>query len=88
MEPGAVYEIQVAMWDTAQRFLSGHRLRLEVAASAHPKFAVNLGTAGDQSQETEGVVARNTLFHDAGRPSRLVLTTVTTAQAPPRIPRR
>ncbi len=88
VEPGAVYEIQVAMWDTAQRFLSGHRLRLEVAASAHPKFAVNLGTAGDQSQETEGVVARNTLFHDAGRPSRLVLTTVTTAQAPPRIPRR
>ena len=53
--PGAVYEVEVAMWDTCQRFPPGHRIRLEVASSAHPKFAVNLGTGGDETTATEGV---------------------------------
>ncbi len=72
--PGAVYEVEVAMWDTCQRFAPGHRIRLEVASSAHPKFAVNLGIAGDQTIATEATIAHNTLHHDAARPSRLVLT--------------
>jgi hypothetical protein len=76
VEPGAVYELEIAMWDTAQRFLPGHRIRLEVASSAHPKFAPNLGTEGDQATQTEGVVAHNTLHHDVAHPSRLVLTVV------------
>ena len=49
-------------------------IRVEVASSAHPKFAVNLGTAGDQSVATDGIVANNRLYHDAARPSRLLLT--------------
>jgi putative CocE/NonD family hydrolase len=74
VEPGDVYEVEVVMWDTAQRFLPGHRIRVEVASAAHPKFAANLGTGGDDAQATEGIVARNTLYHDPDRPSRLVLT--------------
>jgi uncharacterized protein len=76
VDPDVVYEVEVVMWDTCHRFLAGHRIRLEVASSAHPKFAVNLGTAGDQSTATEGVIARNRLLHDAERPSRLVLTAI------------
>ena len=41
--PARVYEVVVEMWDTAQRFQPGHRIRVEIASSAHPKFAVNLG---------------------------------------------
>jgi len=78
VEPGAVYEVVVEMWDTAQRFEPGHRIRVEIASSAHPKFAVNLGTGADETQATEGVIARNVLYHDADRPSRLVLTVVPT----------
>jgi putative CocE/NonD family hydrolase len=74
VEPGAVYEVEVVMWDTAQRFLPGHRIRVDVASAAHPKFAANLGTGGDDAQATEGIVARNVLHHDPDRPSRLVLT--------------
>ena len=74
VEPGAVYEVEVAMRDTAQRVLPGHRIRVEIASSAHPKFAVNLGTGGDETTATEGVIASNVLYHDAARPSRLVLT--------------
>jgi putative CocE/NonD family hydrolase len=74
VEPGVVYEVEVVMWDTAHRFLPGHRVRLEVASSAHPKFAVNLGTGGDEAEAREGVIANNLLHHSATRPSRLVLT--------------
>jgi hypothetical protein len=74
--PGEVYEVEVAMWDTAQRFGAGHRIRLEVASSAHPKYAVNLGTGGDQTIQRDGVIARNRLFHDLARPSRLLLSAV------------
>jgi putative hydrolase, CocE/NonD family len=76
VEPGTVYEVEVVMWDTAQRFLPGHRIRVEVASSAHPKYAVNLGIDGDQTTATEGVLARNVLHHARARPSRLILPVV------------
>jgi putative CocE/NonD family hydrolase len=76
VEAGGVYEVEIPMWDTSQRFLPGHRIRVEIAGSAHPKFAANLGTGGDDTTATEGVIARNMLHHDAARPSRLVLTVV------------
>jgi len=76
VEPGAIYEVVVEMWDTAQRFQPGHRIRVEIASSAHPKFAVNLGTGADETLATGGVIAHNVLYHDADHPSRLVLTVV------------
>jgi putative CocE/NonD family hydrolase len=79
VEPGRVYEIEVAMWDTCHRFLPGHHVRLEAASSAHPKFAVNSGTGGDEAQATDGVIAHNVLHHGAEYPSRLILSV-----APPR----
>ncbi|MGD1034546.1 MAG: CocE/NonD family hydrolase [Candidatus Dormibacteria bacterium] len=72
---GEVYEVEVAMWDTAQRVLRGQRLRLDIAASAFPKHEVNLGTGGDVITETTGVLATNTLWHTGERPSRLILLT-------------
>ena len=72
--PGTVYEIEVVMWDTCQRLHAGHRIGLEVASSAHPKYASNLGVAGDQTTATEGTIAHNRLYHGAAQPSRLVLT--------------
>jgi len=74
VQPDTVYEIEVVMWDTAQRFLPGHCLRLEVASSAHPKFAINLGTGGDESETTSATLAHNRLHHDPTRPSRLIVT--------------
>jgi hypothetical protein len=74
VEPDTVYEVEVVMWDTAQRLLPGHCIRVAIASSAHPKFAINLGTGGDESEATAGVVAHNRVYHDAARPSRLLLT--------------
>ncbi|HET6871026.1 MAG TPA: CocE/NonD family hydrolase, partial [Solirubrobacteraceae bacterium] len=74
VEPDTVYEVEVVMWDTAQRVLPGHSIRLAIASSAHPKFAVNLGTGGDESTATTAVAAHNRLYHDATHPSRLLLS--------------
>lgn len=73
VEPGVVYEVEVVMWDTAQRFLPGHRIRLEVASSAHPKFAPNLAAGDDEATAVDGTIAHNVLHHDGLRASRLVL---------------
>jgi uncharacterized protein len=71
--PGEVYEVRVVMWDTCVRLEAGHRVRVEVASSAFPKYDVNLGTGGDMFSETEGVPATNRLWHSADRPSRLIV---------------
>jgi putative CocE/NonD family hydrolase len=76
VRPGSLYEIEVVMWDTCQRFAPDHRIQLAVASSAHPKYAPNLGTAGDQTSSTEGKIATNRLHHGAPHPSRLILTVV------------
>ena len=73
VEPGTCYEVTVVMWDTAHVFAPGHAIRLEVSSSAFPKYARNLGTAGDQTTLAEGVIAQNEMWHTADRPSRLLL---------------
>ncbi len=73
--PGEVYEVEIRMWDTCVRLAPGHRLRVEVASSAFPKYDVNLGTGGDMITETDGVLATNRLWHTPSRPSRLILGT-------------
>jgi putative CocE/NonD family hydrolase len=75
VEPGATYELQVALGPTANRFSRGHRLRLEVSSSNFPRFArnPNNGVAPTRAVETDLTPARQVLYHDAARPSRLVL---------------
>ncbi len=72
--PGEVYEVTIPMWDTCVRLPAGHRMRVEIASSAFPKFDVNLGTGGDMVTETEGVRAVNRLWHTPARPSRLLVS--------------
>jgi predicted acyl esterase len=71
--PGETYEVRIPMWDTCVRLPAGHRLRVEIASSAFPKFDVNLGTGADPATETKGVTATNRLWHTPSRSSRLIL---------------
>ncbi|WP_329171813.1 CocE/NonD family hydrolase [Streptomyces sp. NBC_01477] len=54
-------EVRVDLWSTAHVFRPGHRLRVHVAASSHPRWDV------------AGPPGARTVFRDAARPSRLVL---------------
>jgi uncharacterized protein len=60
---------------TANVFKAGHRIRLEVSSSNFPRFDRNTNTGGAIAHERDGdmVPADNRIFHDAARPSHLVL---------------
>jgi hypothetical protein len=74
--PGQVHELTVDLWATANTFRAGHRIRVAVTSSSFPRFDRNLNTGGPVFREAQGRVALNTIFHDALRPSRILLPVV------------
>ncbi len=76
MEPGRVYEIDLRLHATGNVFRKGHRIRLQVSSSNFPRFTRNLNTGGNNFDETEWVVADNTIHHSNGYPSHIVLPIV------------
>ena len=75
LEPDAVYELRLNLWATANVFLPGHRIRLELSSSNFPRFDRNSNTggviAGESSEQYQAAI--NRIFHDAAHPSHLVL---------------
>ena len=70
---GEVYEYDIPMVDLSHAFMPGHRIRLEVSSSNFPKYARNLNTGQDSHTTADTSVAEQTVFHDAPRPSALLL---------------
>ncbi len=68
--------IELRLAPTAQLFARGHRLRVQVSSGAHPRFARNLGTLGEQFGSTEMFAADQAVFHDASHPSTVWLPTL------------
>ena len=73
MEDGQVYELNPTAMSTSYEFKAGHRIRVEIASSKFPQYMRNLNTGGNNYDETEGVVARNTVHHSPEYPSHIVL---------------
>jgi uncharacterized protein len=67
------WTIRVPLWATAHCFRAGHRIRVQVASGAHPRFIRNLGTDEPWATATKMQVANQTIFHDRRRPSGIVL---------------
>jgi putative CocE/NonD family hydrolase len=75
MTPGDVVEAHVDLWSTANVFLAGHRLRIEVSSSCFPKFARNSNSGGDVANEDAADYQRasNQVYHDSTYPSQIIL---------------
>jgi hypothetical protein len=73
MNPGEVYELSFEMYPTSNRFMRGHRIRIDISSSNFPRFDVNPNTGGPLGVPGPIVIADNTVFHDATRPSRVML---------------
>ncbi len=71
--PGEVEEYEIDLWSIANCFRQGHRIRLEIAGSNFPQMARNNQTGSDPASDTELKIARQTVYHDRLRPSRLIL---------------
>jgi putative CocE/NonD family hydrolase len=73
MEEGGVYKVQIDLDATSNTFKQGHRIRVQVSSSDFPLFERNLNTGGNNYDETEWVVAENTIHHSKENPSHIVL---------------
>jgi len=71
--PGEVVRLRMTIFATANLFLPGHRIRLDISSSNFPKFDVNPNTGEPDGAARRRRVAANTVFVDAARPSRVIL---------------
>jgi putative CocE/NonD family hydrolase len=75
LTPGTIEEFRIQLGPTANAFLPGHRIRLEVSSSNFPRFDPNPNTGHPTPFETADRLrpATNRVFHDARHPSHLRL---------------
>jgi putative CocE/NonD family hydrolase len=75
LEPGRVYEYRISLGPVGARIQAGFRIRLDVSSSDFPQWDRNLNTGGRLGREgpEQAIVATQTVFHDAVRPSCLTL---------------
>jgi putative CocE/NonD family hydrolase len=76
MEKGKTYKLDFTPMTTANTFLPGHRIRVEVTSSSFPKYSRNLNTGGRNAFEKDGVIANNQVKHSRSEPSYIVLPIV------------
>jgi putative CocE/NonD family hydrolase len=73
IEPGKVYKYKIDLWATSNVFKAGHRIRVYIASSNFPRFNRNLNTGERTLGGIRMEKARQTIYHDAERPSTIIL---------------
>ena len=73
LEPGRVYEFVFELYPTSNIFKKGHRIRLDISSSNWPRFDVNPNTGGDLGVDRRLEIAEQTIHHEPGHPSHVVL---------------
>jgi putative CocE/NonD family hydrolase len=76
LEPGRAYRYTIDLGHIGYEFQPGHRIRLEITSSAAPNLDPNPNTGNPVATDTASRVARQTIHHDLGRPSRLLLPVI------------
>ena len=76
MTPGTAYEFSIRLYPTSNVFKRGHRIRVDISSSNFPRFDVNPNTGEPLNRHRRMVVATNTVFHERGRASRIVLPVI------------
>jgi hypothetical protein len=76
MVPGEQYRLRIDLHATSNYFPPGHRIRLEISSSNFPRFDRNLNTGGNNYDETEPLVAENTVHHSRNLASFITLPVV------------
>ena len=76
LESGTIYKYTIDLWSTSNRFLKGHRIRVEVSSSNFPQFDRNPNTGNPFGLDAELKIANQAIYHDADRPSHIILPIV------------
>ncbi len=76
LEPGKVYEYEIELQPTSNVFLKGHQISVHITSSSFPMWDRNPNTGHEQGMDAELEVAHQTVYHDAERPSHIILPIV------------
>jgi len=85
VRPGEVYRYKINVWPTSNLFAKGHRIRLEISSSDYPQFAPNPNTGEPFGSSTAQRNATQTILHDLGHPSALILPVIPAGASGPAI---
>ena len=70
------YQISIDTGVTSYVFGARHRIRLEVSSSNFPRFDRNLNSTGPNAMQTKPLKARQTVLHEKGYPSAVILPVI------------
>jgi putative CocE/NonD family hydrolase len=73
LNPGQVYRFVIDSMSTSHVVRKGHRIRVWITSSLFPHIDRNLNTGHPFGTDSEIVQATQTVFHDSGHPSRIIL---------------
>jgi uncharacterized protein len=76
MQPGTVYPFTIKLYPTSNVFKRGHRIRVDISSSNFPRFDVNPNTGEPLAEHRRTVIATNTVRHDRGHPSHILLPVI------------
>lgn len=76
LEPGKVYELDLANLITSNVFFKGHRVRVQISGSFYPNFSRNLQSGKSEVESAEMQKTRIRVYHDADHPSQILLPLV------------
>jgi hypothetical protein len=76
MNPGEIYEMQIELPPVSNRFVKGHRIRLDISSSNFPRFDVNPNTGEPIGRHTRTQKAVNSVYTDRAHCSHIVLPIV------------
>ena len=74
------YQISIETGVTSYVFALHHRIRLEVSSSNFPRFDRNLNVSGPIADQSKILKAHQTVFHQKGYPSAIILPVITRAR--------
>jgi hypothetical protein len=74
--PGQTYPVAIDAGVTSNVFRKGHRIRLEISSSNFPRFDRNPNTGRPVADETDLRKASQTVYHDRGHASYVLLPVV------------
>jgi len=76
LTPDQVYEYDIELTGTANVFLPGHRIRIDITSSNFPQFDRNPNTGAPLGSSAEVRIAKQTIYHGGTKLSHILLPIV------------
>lgn len=73
LTPGEPHRFRVELWPVHHTFLPGHAIRVSLTSSDFPWFARSLNQFGPLKDQSDPLIATNTIHHGGNFPSRIIL---------------